>query len=428
VSVFSELRRRIGRRRLLGGLAAAAATAIVAATRGGDGLPEPIQVRRGDLVLSVEVEGELAAVRTADISPPPSREWHMKIAFLPPEGTLVKKGEPVLGLDTETLERQLAEARAELEETERRIERNQVDLRMKTLDLEQRIAQADAELAKAQLKLDVPAELQARNELEKVALDRAGRRRDLQNLGAERDATLSRARSELDSLALRRQRGRLRIADLEAAIGRMVVRAPLDAIVLYKTNWRDEKKKIGDSVGAWEAVLTLPDLSEMKGEGMVDEADGARVAVGQRATLRLEARPELDIHARVQSIGRTVTRKSWRVPAKVYKVAFALDRTDSTFMRPAMRFRGEVETARISGRLLVPRDAVFLREAGPVVFARRGLGWSPVGVRLGRTTRREVEVLEGVSEGERILPADPTAPGGLRPRRPSHGSGERGLS
>jgi multidrug efflux pump subunit AcrA (membrane-fusion protein) len=114
----------------------------------------------------------------------------------------------------------------------------------------------------------------------------------------------------------------------------------------------------------------------------------------------------------VEAIGRTVRRKSWRVPAKVYKVQVGLDRTDATFMRPAMRFRGEIETGRLKARLVVPRDAVFLRESGPVVFARRGLRWAEVPVRLGRNNRKSVEILDGVREGDRILPVDPTRDAG----------------
>jgi HlyD family secretion protein/macrolide-specific efflux system membrane fusion protein len=162
-----------------------------------------------------------------------------------------------------------------------------------------------------------------------------------------------------------------------------------------------------------ETVLALPDLTDMRADGLVDEADGGPVAAGQKVTIRLEARPDLDVHGRVRTIGRTVRQKSWRNPVKVYKVDIALDRTDSSVMRPNMRFRGEIETGRAPGLLLAPRDAVFLREAGPVVWARRGLGWTEVPVRLGRSNRRQVEILSGVAEGDRLSATDlatPSAP------------------
>jgi multidrug efflux pump subunit AcrA (membrane-fusion protein) len=60
----------------------------------------------------------------------------------------------------------------------------------------------------------------------------------------------------------------------------------------------------------------------------------------------------------------------------------------------------------VPGRLLVSRDAVFLRETGPVVWARRALGWREVRIKLGRSNRRLVEVVSGLAEGDRVSPID----------------------
>ncbi len=88
-----------------------------------------------------------------------------------------------------------------------------------------------------------------------------------------------------------------------------------------------------------------------------------------------------------------------------------------------MRFRGEVETSRIPGVLLVPREAVFLRETGPVVWARRALGWSETKVTLGRSNRKQVEVLSGVVEGDRLSPVDLAMPEENRAAGPAGTSG-----
>jgi hypothetical protein len=370
----------------------------------------PIEVKKADLVLSVDVEGELAAVRQKDIGVPPIAEVDFKIAFLAPEGQSVKQGDSVLKLDTEMLERQLAEKRAELQEAVKKVEQKEIDLGMKLLDLEQQSAQAKADLGRAQLKVDVPPEVQQRIELEKARLDKQGRERDLQNLDAEGRVTQAITGAEVATLREQRDRARGRVLALEAAIENMNIRAPQDGIVVYKPNWRDEKKKVGDSVWFGEVVLTLPDLDEMKGDGFVDEADGGPVREGQPVKLRLEARSDFDLSGKVAKIARTVRQRSWRTPLKGYRVEIELEKTDPTFMRPAMRFRGEVETARIPGVVLVPREAVFLRDSGPVVWAQRALGWTETKVTLGRSNRRQVEVLAGVGVGDRVSPVDLALP------------------
>ena len=373
----------------------------------------PVPVKREDLVQSVEIEGELSAVRSTEVGVPGVTYVEFKIAFLIPEGTVVKKGQPVLGFDTEALLRQLVEKQAEFQEASKKLEQKQIDLGMKLLELEQQSAQAVAELGKAKLKAEVPPEVQQRIELEKARLDQKGRERDLENLQAEKRVTESLAQSEVASLRGQRDRARGRVEALQAAVEKMTVKAPQDGIVVYRTNWRDEKKKVGDTMWFGESVLAIPDLSEMRAEGFVDEADGGMVAEGQTVTLRLEARPDLDLRAKVRKVSRTVKQKSWRTPVKGYKVEVALEKPDSTVMRPAMRFRGEVETSRIPGLLIVPREAVFLRDSGPVVWARRALRWTEVRVRLGRTSRRQVEVVEGLAEGDRLSPVDLAAPAAI---------------
>ena len=278
----------------------------------------PVEVKRADLVLSVDVEGELAAVRSTEIGVPPVAEVDFKIAFLATEGQQVKKGESVLRLDTEMLERQLAEKRAELEEAQKKVEQKQIELGMKLLDLEQQSAQARADLGRAQLKADVPAEVQQRLELEKALLDKRGRERDLQNLDAEGRVTQALTGAELSSLRQQRDRAAGRVAALEVTIDKMNIRAPQDGIVIYRPNWRDEKKKVGDSVWFGEVVLALPDLDLMKADGFVDEADGGPVREGQKVTLRLEARSDFDLAGKVAKIGRTVRQRSWRTPLKGY--------------------------------------------------------------------------------------------------------------
>ena len=90
-------------------------------------------------------------------------------------------GQPILGFDTEALQRQLVDKQAELAEFTKKVEQKEVDLRLKLMEIEQQVAQAEADLGKAQLKAEVPPDLQGRIELEKARLDHKGRQRDMVN-------------------------------------------------------------------------------------------------------------------------------------------------------------------------------------------------------------------------------------------------------
>ena len=142
------------------------------------------------------------------------------------------------------------------------------------------------------------------------------------------------------------------------------------------------------------------------------------MAEGQPVTVRLEARADFDLTGQGVAHRPNRAQRSWRTPVKGYRVEIALERTDPTFMRPAMRFRGEIETGRIPGLLLVPREAVFLRDDGPVVWARRALGWREVRVKLGRSNRTPGRGRLGPREGDRVSPLDlAQARGPATPRR-----------
>ena len=134
------------RGRVLAAGAGAVAVLALAGLRGSADVARPVAVKRQDLVQTVEVEGELQAVRSTEVGVPPVRDAEFKIAFLIPEGTAVKKGQPVLGFDTEALQRQLVEKEAEFQEAAKKVDQKEIDLGLKLLDVEQRSAQAVADL------------------------------------------------------------------------------------------------------------------------------------------------------------------------------------------------------------------------------------------------------------------------------------------
>src|SRR5262245_53630751 len=73
-----------------------------------------VTARRGELVIGVEVTGQLASTESHPIGPPAEADlWNFKIAMLPDEGAQVAAGEPVLAFDGSELQQQLEEYRNE---------------------------------------------------------------------------------------------------------------------------------------------------------------------------------------------------------------------------------------------------------------------------------------------------------------------------
>jgi RND family efflux transporter MFP subunit len=378
--------------------------AVAWLARGGDEARPSYPVERGDLVVTVPVSGTLEATRSLQLGPPAiPRLWNFKIAYLAPEGERVRAGTPVLRFDTSELGRELLRAVAERDSAHQELERRRTELAREQRNVELQWAEAVAELSRARLKVDVPAELLGAKELAyaKIDLELAERQ------AAHREGQLrfleERSRAELQALAERWNRARRRVDEIQHQVDSLTVTAPLDGTVIYVSNWRDEKKKVGDPVWIQERVLEIPDLSEMEARGQVEEADAGRVAVGQPVVLRLDAHPDREYRGTVAALDLTVERASARQPGKVVQLTIALGATDSQRMRPGMRFRGRIEVGREAGVLLVPQEAIRWTPEGPVVLRRTLWGTEEVRPRLGGRDADRVAVTAGLAEGDVLL-------------------------
>lgn len=376
----------------------------------GDGLPDPEALRasapakaaREDLVVGVELKGALQALDEQALGPVPvPNVWEYRISMLAPEGAKVKKGQPVLAFDTKKLADERDEKSAEAEAAARKIDKKERDRDLRKKEIDLALAEADSRRRKAELKAVVPAELTGRQELAKARIDLALSKREVELLEAKRSSAERSAGLELASLVAEERRARSRVAELSAAISSMTIPAPRDGVVVYLTNWRDEKKKVGDSCWRGEKVLEVPNLSRLGIRGEVDEADAGRIAEGQRVTFRLDAHPDLLLTGRVTEVRRVVQRSSPKLPLKVARLDVALDAVDPERMRPGMRLKGEVELERVKDAITIPLDALFATAKGPVVF--RASEPKPVPVTVGRRGGGKVEVLSGLSAGDEVL-------------------------
>ncbi len=397
-------------RRTKGFAAAAALVAggwYLARGAGGDLDAGWTEVRRADLVLGVEVTGTLAAVESSFLGPPPVPDvWDFKITMMAPEGKDVKRGEPVLAFDASELQKKLELKLAERDAARKRIEEKEMTVALARERDRLRVAEAEARRRKASLKVVVPEELQKAQELERARLELEEAEREIAFVRAAVAGAARADEAELASLRDQHDAADRRVREIREAIEQMTVRAPRDGTVIYTADWRDEKKKVGDSVWRGERVLEIPDLRRMKARGEVDEADAGRIRAGQRVVLRLDAHPEMEFTGKVASVWNVFERKSWREPQKVMRLEVELDRTDSARMRPGMRFRGTIETERNPGALLVPSQAVFPTREGPVAYRKTLFGWRKVRLETGRRNEKEVEILAGLEQGDRVAQRD----------------------
>lgn len=131
-----------------------------------------VTVERGPLVIGVEVSGEMKALDSKRISPPPiSGFWNYKIAMMAEEGSVAEEGSPVLMLDTTELKQLLDSKQAVRDSAATQLKMKVASAKMAREDEALALAEARAELRKAKLKADAPEGITAVLELEKAKLD-----------------------------------------------------------------------------------------------------------------------------------------------------------------------------------------------------------------------------------------------------------------
>ncbi|MFQ5348965.1 MAG: efflux RND transporter periplasmic adaptor subunit, partial [Thermoanaerobaculia bacterium] len=216
-----------------------------------------------------------------------------------------------------------------------------------------------------------------------------------------------RTRMGLATLESKLELARSRVSEQRAAIEQMTVKAPRAGTLVLRSDWRGQKKQVGDRVWRAEKVVEIPDLSVMEGAGEVDEQAAGRLAEGLPATFRLDAYPDREYRARVGLIRRTVQARSWQNPSKIVKLTLELDETDSERMRPGMRFVGTIVAETVANTLAVPAVCVASDEGGVYVEVRGGMGGllgnRKIYPELGRRSEDYAEVLSGLSAGDRVL-------------------------
>src|SRR5436190_19629520 len=159
---------------------------------------EWVRVTRGDLVSGVDITGTLAAVDSGNFGPPQIGDtWDFKISMLAPEGTDIKKGQPVMAFDASELRKRLDEKSAEAEQARKEIEKKSADLALRREDERLQLADAEARVRKAELKLERPSDIISVKERKQVQLDYEIAKSEVKSIRARIDSLERAANAEI---------------------------------------------------------------------------------------------------------------------------------------------------------------------------------------------------------------------------------------
>ncbi len=343
-------------------------------------------VERRNLTATVTASGNVRARRKVDISSDISARV---TELLIDEGEDVEEGQELLRLDPSRYEAAVNRSRATLMQSQAAVAQSRANF-----------DRAEREADRKETLWATDSLLVSRQELENARTDLEVQRSLLRSA----DFGVSQAQAALD--------------EARDQLSKTVIVAPMAGRVTRLNVEEGETVIVGTMNNPGSLVLTISDLSVMEVVLEVDETDVPEITLGDRATVDLDAFPDLEFPGAVTEIGNSAIRPPSQVagtgqtPTIDFEVVVTLEDPKAE-LRPDLSATAEVITETRSNQLSIPIIALTLREdeederddADPIegvfVITEGHAYFTPVEV--GIAGQEYFEVVSGLSQGDSIV-------------------------
>jgi HlyD family secretion protein len=188
---------------------------------------------------------------------------------------------------------------------------------------------------------------------------------------------------------------RTQLEAARARLGYMLVRAPASGILITR------EVDPGDVVQPGKVLMVLAPARGTEIVLQVDERNLGRVRLGQRALASADAYPERRFAAQLSFISPGVDAQRGTVEVKLRVPQ------PPEYLKEDMTVSVDIEIERRAGVLTLPADAVHdATTPAPWVLAVESGRAVRRPVKLGLRGERVVEVLDGLAEGELVVPVE----------------------
>jgi HlyD family secretion protein len=367
-----------------------------------------VRATRGVIQNTRRVAGSISAGRFVNIGAPvlqaPDTGRGLTLIFLAESGARVKEGEVIAQIDAQDIEDHLVDVEASISQAQLDIARRKAQLvaQMEGLNQRLRVAKATWERAKQDARAAPVSNIITQEMLRlaveeyKEAYEEAAKQMPLTEERQLADLKLYELSYEYDM----RHRDR-HLRDFR----RCSITSPMDGMVVMQTTYRGGEMnqiKVGDRLSPGQPFMRVVDPASMLLDATMNQAESEVVRLGQHATVRFDAFPEIVVKGHVQAVG-AMAFGGRRVNFNVRNVAvrLALETVDPRVI-PDLSASADVTTSAPAGGLIVPREALSDSDGKTIVYVKQGEAFVAREVGIAGTTNTEVAIVSGIHEGEEI--------------------------
>ncbi len=305
-----------------------------------------------------------------------------------------------------------AEQRIALEAAQARVEQARAELRSaqerwNTLEAEQKAQLEAAQARVEQAKADLEA---ARKRWETIEAEQRTDLEAAQARGVQAQASLERALAnkiqervrEAELAAARAQvaRAQAQVENAKTMLEYTTIRAPRDGVILKKFVEEGTIITSGRSaIAQGTDIVELGDLSKMYVDVNLDEADVAKVHVGQSVEIIVEGLPDKMFTGKVTRVNPEATTEQ---NIATVLVTVEIDNPDP-LLKPGMTATCDFLVAEAEDTLYLPSRAVREVSGQYMVTVREGEELVEIPIEVGLVGDERTEILQGLKEGDEVV-------------------------
>jgi multidrug efflux pump subunit AcrA (membrane-fusion protein) len=340
-------------------------------------------------------------------------DFNLTILKLAAPGTRVKQGDVIAEFDRQNQLLRLDDYQDTVVQLNDNIEKMRSDLQSIRKAHDHIIFAAKADLDKAALELQT-APVRSANEVEGLRLNLEEARARYLQLQKEVKLLDDSQTAQLHAAQIDRDQGKIELERAQHNVNRMIVRAPMDGIVVLQPIYRGGDMgpaQQGDQLYAGRTFMEVIDPRSMLLSATVSQVDAQRIRIGMKAKVHLDAYPGMDYPAHVVGLN-ALSKTSYRRPS--FKgdidVRIKIDSIDENVL-PDISGSADIVLAVQEKSVVAPRAAVFGGDpaGSPYVYIQTPAGWQRRDVTLGAYNNTHACIQSGVSAGDVLALAEPPA-------------------
>ena len=227
----------------------------------------------------------------------------------------------------------------------------------------------------------------------------------LESIGAK-------SKSDLEDAEYNYDTAQSTLEEADSDVNETIITAPISGVVVGEPKTAGTMAVQGSDNPT--VIMRIADLSKKQIKAKVDETDIGSIRVGQEATFTVDAYTDKKFTARVSKISQTDVTNTWDTSSSAsssssgtsviyYYVTLDVDDPENLLL-PAMTARVVINTADRNNALVVPLSTLKTDAAGSYVLVLQEDGTQETRyVETGIYSDEYVEILSGLSEGERVV-------------------------